>query len=210
MIRRLVLLACGALLAAVCLAGFAWFLERRQAWDAEARLTSDPSKLPEMDVGLVLGTGPFTHWRDGHVTTNIPFAYRLDAAAELWRAGKVRYLIVSGRRDGAYDEPTVMRDGLIERGVPAKAIFPDFGGNRTFTSILRVRGVSGVKRIVIVSQPAHVERALYIARSLGIDAWGLAAREEGPVRLSERLTLIAAAFRAWLDVVATVPAGEAP
>ena len=116
----------------VGIAGFAFILERRQAWEAAPRIVTDVAKLPEMDVALVLGTGPYTYRRDGSVTTNVPFGYRLDAAAELFRAGKVKYLIVSGRRDGAYDEPTAMRAGLVARGVPADAIYRDFGGVRTY------------------------------------------------------------------------------
>ena len=91
-------------------------------------------------------------------------------------------------------------------GVPARAIYPDYGGRRTFNSVLRLRSITGVKSVVIVSQLAHVERALYLARSLGIDAWGFPAREEGPVNPVERLMLVAAALRAWWDVTSVLPA----
>ncbi len=201
-------LGLGLLVLAVLAAG--WIEQWRQAEASAAQLVGDPANLPDIKVALVLGTGPLTHWRDGRVTPNIPFVYRLDAAAALWQAGKVKDLIVSGNRKDDYDEPTAMRAGLIERGVPAGVIYRDEAGYRTIYSILRARSVFGLKRLVIVSQRAHVERAMYLARAVGIDAWGLAAREEQPggPGLAERLTLAAAALRAWADVTVGASVAE--
>ena len=85
---------------------------------------------------LVLGTIPY----DPPGWPNPSFDRRLDSAADLWRAGKVKYLIVSGNREGdGYDEPTAMRDRLIARGVPSNVIYRDFAGLRTVTSIVRAR-----------------------------------------------------------------------
>jgi len=191
-------------------AALAWFERHEQIVEAAPRLTSDPQKVPHVDVALVPGTGPLTYWPDGHVAPNIPFVNRLDAAAALWRAGKIKYVIASGNRTGAYDEPTAIRDGLVERGVPAEIIYRDFAGYRTLDSLLRARDIYGVKRLVIVSQKSHDERALFLGRALGIDAWGLAVREEEPdgPSLLERLTVAGQALLAWWDVAVATPARE--
>jgi SanA protein len=130
--------------------------------------------MPAVDVALVLGTSKLMP--DG--TPDVIFDNRLEAAASLWKAGKVKYLIVSGNHTGRYDEPTDMRDGLVARGVPANVIYRDGNGFRTWESVVRARDVFGLKRLAIVSQRAHVARALFLARSLGVDASGLEAAED--------------------------------
>jgi SanA protein len=136
-----------------------------------------PDRLPDADVALVLGT--LTHNRHGLLTLEL--SERLDAAVELWGSGRIKYLIVSGNRDGkGYEEPTVMRDVLVQRGVPASAIYRDFAGLRTVTSIVRARDIYGQKRFIVVSQRAHVDRALFLARHLGLDAWGYYPQEADP------------------------------
>lgn len=136
----------------------------------KAYASADVDRLPSVDVGLVLGTLVYSgHFRGPNPT----FVRRLDAAVELWRAGKVRYLIVSGNgEDKTQDEPTVMRDFLVQRGVPAEAIYRDHAGLRTMTSIVRARDIYGQKRLIVVSQDDHVSRALFLARHLGVEAWG--------------------------------------
>lgn len=132
--------------------------------------------LPRVDAALVLGTLPFQP--PGELN---PFlGERLTAAAELWRAGKVRYLIVSGNRDRDldYDEPTAMRDALVEFGVPSGVIYRDYYGFRTVDSVVRARDIYGQRRLIIVSQAFHVERAVFLARHLGIEAWGYHAEDD--------------------------------
>ncbi len=208
MSRRLVRSMSLGVAVVLAVAAFAFFQVEWQARQAAPRIARDPAQLPAVEVGMVLGTGPLTYGRNGGVWPNIPFVYRLDAAVALWRAGKVRYLLASGKREGTYDEPSAMRAGLIERGVPASVIYCDFDGYRTLDSILRAGSIYGLKRVTIVSQEVHVERALYLAPAAGIEAWGLAAREERPggPGLMERITLSAIATRAWWDVMAGTPA----
>ena len=101
--------------------------ERRLEDLAAPHVTDDPAALPAIDVALVLGAAPI----GPEGGPNRYFEYRLDAAAALWRAGKVKYFLVSGdHRPPDYDEPTAMRAGLIERGVPAGVIYRDFAGVR--------------------------------------------------------------------------------
>src|SRR5688500_7153101 len=91
---------------------------------ARGRLARHLEELPENDVALVLGTAPtIGRW------SNPFFVGRVDAAAELFRRGKVKHLLVSGDNSRrTYDEPTAMRDALIARGVPEGAITRDYAG----------------------------------------------------------------------------------
>jgi SanA protein len=185
------LFAMGALaLTAVLLA---WFAERRLERTAEAATFDDVARVPEAEAALVLGTAPI----GPEGGPNVYFVRRLDAAAALWKAGKVKYLILSGSEG----EPAAMRAGLIARGVPSEAIYLDAAGYRTWDSVMRARDIYGQTRIVIVSQRFHLSRALYLARHAGIDAWGFAARDvDTPYSVFTKLRRYPSALRAYYDV----------
>jgi SanA protein len=143
---------------------------------ASGRCFDQPDHLPAHEVALVLGCSRNT----AHGWSNPFFEHRIHAAASLYRSGKVRYFIVSGdnSRPG-YDEPSDMKQALVERGVPADRIYRDFAGLRTLDSVVRAREIFGVTEVVIVSQRFHVERALYLASAYGIDATGYCAGDIG-------------------------------
>ncbi len=120
---------------------------------------------------LVLGAGVYG---DGEPTAVLEG--RLRAALELWRAGKVRWFLVSGdNRTLAYNEPQAMRRWLVKQGVPPLLIVSDYGGRRTYDSLRRARDVFGQRKVVVVTSDFHMARALYLARTLGLEAWGVAA-----------------------------------
>ena len=197
---RLILLALFGLgAAALAVTLLAWLAERQLHRTAAALSFADVATVPAADVALVLGTaliGP-----EGG--PNRYFVYRLDAAAELWKAGKVKFLIASG----AGEEPDAMRAGLIARGVPGSVIYRDPSGYRTWDSVLRARDVFGLKRMIIVSQQFHLDRALFIAREHGIEAWGLQARDvEAPYSIFTELRRYPSALRAYYDVWTDAPA----
>jgi len=200
---RLILFAL-FLVGAVALAGvlLAWLAERRLDGLADARMSGDASRLPDVDVALVLGTAPI----GPEGGPNVYFVRRLDAAAALWKAGKVKYLIVSG----SDVEPDAMRDGLIARGVPAAAIYRDPAGDRTWDSVLRARDVFGQKRLIIVSQRFHLSRALFLANHAGIEAWGFEARDvDSPYSVFTELRRFPSALRAFFDVWTEAPPPQA-
>jgi SanA protein len=115
------------------------------------------------------------------------YAARIEAAAALWKQGKVRKLLVSGdNRQHNYNEPKVMRADLMTAGVPKDAIACDFAGLRTLDSVARARRIFGQDKVTVVSQRFHNERAIFLAGGWGVDAIGLNA--ESPV-LSPRLRL---------------------
>ena len=98
---------------------------------------------------------------------------RLDVAAELYKAGKTKAIIVSGHVDYSYNEPKGMRDELVAQGIPANRIVMDQGGDDTYTSCARARDVFGVTSLIVVTQTYHLPRAVTTCRLLGIDATGV-------------------------------------
>jgi SanA protein len=141
---------------------------------ARGRTYSDPAAIPARRVGLVLGCSRFL----GGGYRNSFFDNRIQAAAQLVRAGKVRYLVVSGDNHvRGYDEPKDMKDSLVQAGVPAENIFCDYAGLRTLDSIVRVREIFGQSAVTIISQEFHNQRAIFIAEHRGIDAIGFNAPE---------------------------------
>ena len=154
-------------------------------------------------AGLVLGSARLV--RD--YVPNLFFANRITAAADLFKAGKVEFLIVSGnqarggRPQGGYDEPADMRDALIAAGVPAERIYRDYAGYRTLDSVVRAKQIFGQDRVIVISQPFHLERALFLARAHALDDDGFAA-EDVPLRYAVRTDLreIGARMAAFLDV----------
>ncbi len=170
--RALAVLACGGL-AALALIAFAHF--RVDAY--RPAVHRDVSAAPANPVGLLLGTSKTVFGRP-----NLFFRTRVAAAAELFHAGKVRALLVSGdhSRDD-YNEPQDMKDALVAAGVPAEAVFLDYAGFSTLDSVVRAKEVFGLDRFTVISQPFHCERALYIAAAHGIEAAGFAAADLGGV-----------------------------
>ncbi|MFJ5820885.1 SanA/YdcF family protein [Streptomyces microflavus] len=127
---------------------------------------------PAREVAMVFGAGL---WK-GRPTPYL--AHRLDAAAELYRAGKVKVVLVTGDNSRVeYDEPDAMRTYLTERGVPDDRIVSDYAGFDSWDSCVRAKKIFGVDRAVLVSQGFHIHRATTLCRSAGIDAYGVGVDE---------------------------------
>lgn len=161
-------------------------------------VSADRSKLPSTRVALVLGCS--RQLSDGR--TNLFFERRIQAAAELFRAGQVQYLLLSGDNSRVgYDEPSDMRRALLAAGVPASRIVLDHAGFRTLDSVLRAKQVFGLRELIVVSQRFHGERAVYLARAHGMRAWAYAAADVGgPEGLRVRLREVISRLAAVLDV----------
>lgn len=155
--------------------------------------------IPNVRAAVVLGCVKFL--KDG--SHNQFYGYRMRAAAELYAAGKVGAIIVSGDNHvRGYDEPSDMKADLIAAGVPAERIVCDYAGFRTLDSVIRAKEVFGAENFVVVSQPFHVRRAIFLARGFGCDAYGYAAENVRGVNsvmtlLREQLAKVAA----LLDVI---------
>lgn len=169
--RRLRLILSFTLLGAVV---FVLFANLRILNAHNDRLYTDASRIPARETGLVLGASRMLS--DGR--PNLHFESRMDATAALYRAGKIKRVIVSGdngRR--TYDEPSMMKESLVARGVPASAIICDYAGFRTLDSVVRARAVFGLKDCIIITQRYHNTRALEIAGATGLDALGFCAKD---------------------------------
>ena len=119
------------------------------------------------EYGLLLGTTPQA--RIGG--NNYFFTYRIDAAEALYKAGKIKKLLISGDANSldGIDETQCMKDTLVARGVPAQAIVLDGKGYSTIESVVRAKQVYGCSEVTIISQPFHNERAIYLAKHLRLD-----------------------------------------
>lgn len=140
------------------------------------RIYTSTDSVPSRPVALVLGTSPTVAGRK-----NLFFERRMDAAAKLYRSGKVKAIFVSGDNGSVYyDEPGAMQKALVQRGVPTSAITQDHAGFRTLDSVLRAKRVFGVKAVTLVTDDFHLPRALFIARHEGLDAVGFQTKPLPP------------------------------
>jgi SanA protein len=161
------------------LGGAGFFLVLSNWWVSRAggySLFDSVPDIPENEVGLVLGAAPTL----ASGLSNRYFVFRMDSAAQLFHAGKVKVLILSGNRRGElYDEPAEMRKALINRGVPDQVLVEDPGGVRTIESVARAKLIFGVERLTIISQEFHNRRALFFCRHYDIEAVALNADSVG-------------------------------
>lgn len=192
-----------AVLSVLLLAGMAWGLVvycNNMVGSYGKYCYDDVENIPPRNVALLLGvakTAPSGN-------PNAFFRGRIEAAAKLYHAGKIVHIIISGdnsRKD--YSEPQDMKEALMEKGVPETAMTLDYAGFRTLDSVVRAKNVFEKDKYLIITQPGHAERAVYIARKHGVDASAFYATEPTHLqwlvkrnRKREKYARIAA----WLDV----------
>ena len=129
-----------------------------------------PADVPAAPVALVFGCGY-------SASGPSPVMYdRVATAAELYHAGKVQKLLMTGDNSQPnYNEPEMMRQTARRLGVPDQDIAMDYAGFCTYDSVYRAKAVFGISSVILVSQAYHLPRALFIARQLGLNAVGAAA-----------------------------------
>lgn len=142
-------------------------------YNASGRTYDNLDSMPHNRYGLLLATSPITP----RGTHNFYFDFRVKAADELYKVGKIDYIIASGgdyRSKERYgcDEPRSIHDSLVARGIPSERIILDYDGTRTINSISKVKNVYSIDSITIISQKFHNERAIYQADHFGIHAIG--------------------------------------
>lgn len=173
------------------------------AWivlDTEPLRYDSPSAVPVSDAALVFGAGLQP---DGSPSPLL--ADRIHAAVLLYRAGRVKRLILSG--DGlspGHDEPAAMAKQAEGEGVPASAIVRDPQGLHTWDTCSRAATLYGVRSAVAVSQSYHLPRAIYTCRSLGISTTGFSfARVPYGGSPAVRLREVVSLDLAWWQVLFT-------
>ena len=183
-------------MAVLLAADLLWALGRFPA-ASRGRVYAAEALPPEGCPVLVLGAGVYG---DGEPTAVLES--RLQTALGLWRAGKVRWFLVSGdNRTLSYNEPQAMRRWLLKQGVPPLLIVSDYAGRRTYDSLLRARDVFRQRKVVVVTSDFHMARALYLAQALGIDAYGVPASSNAGLFARSRFWVreIGARHLAWWD-----------
>jgi vancomycin permeability regulator SanA len=131
-------------------------------------ISPDQAKDIQADCVLVLGAGV---WGD---TMSPVLRDRVDVGIDLYESGAVKKILMSGDHGRVnYDEVNAMKNHALKRGVPAEDIFLDHAGFTTYESMYRARDVFLVEKVIVVTQEFHMGRSLYIARSLGMEAYGV-------------------------------------
>ncbi len=172
--------------------------------NAKGKTFSEIDSIKPDEVGLLLGTTPQA--RINRIT-NYFFIYRIDAAEELYKAGKIKKILISGDENSldGVNEPECMRDSLLLRGVPASDIILDGKGFRTICSVINANKIFGLKSFIVISQQFHNERAIYQADHLGLDIESIQAyNAENPKSRRAYLTLIREYFarvKMFLDLL---------
>ena len=128
------------------------------------------SKLSDVDCIIILGAGI---WGD---KPSPMLEDRLQEGIKLYQNNVSDKIIMSGDHGREeYDEVNIMKKYAIENGVPSENIFMDHAGFSTYESIYRAKDIFKAKKVVIVTQKYHLYRALYIAKQLGLEAYGVGA-----------------------------------
>jgi SanA protein len=166
------------------------------------RTYTHPADVPPRQVAIVFGAAV----RGGRPTPVL--ADRVEAAVELYRAGRVQKLIMTGdNRFVDYNEPAAMIAYARELGVPEEDLVADYAGRRTYDSCYRARDIFGVKQAVLVTQGFHLNRALFICDRLGLEVVGYAAdrRVYPDSQWVWRLREVPALALAWWDTTIRKP-----
>ena len=162
------------------------------------QLYSDINSIPSNKVGILLGASK--KLANGY--DNLFFKYRIEAAAALYKAGKIKHIIVSGdNHKKEYDEATDMRDALIAEGVPDSCITLDYAGFRTLDSMVRCLKIFGQTDVTIISQEFHNERAAFIGNYYKMNVVAFNAKDvPNQFSLKTRVREYFAKFKAVLDL----------
>jgi SanA protein len=162
------------------------------------KIYTDINEIPVKKAALVLGTSKYV----SKGKKNYYYTYRIKAAVQLWKAKKINAIVVSGDKSKYYDEVTTMFKDLIKAGIPSAYITRDFGGFRTFDSIVRAKEIFDLDDYIIVSQKFHLDRALYIAKEKNQRAIGFAAKEVKGTQTHQKMEgrENLAMIKAYLDI----------
>jgi SanA protein len=155
----------------------------------------DPTDAPVAEAALVPGAALNARRMPAPI-----FMDRIRTAVTLYREGKVEKVLISGDNSSvAHNEVDNVRLYLVDQGIPEEDIFLDHAGFDTYSSMYRARTVFGASRILIVSQSFHLPRAVFIARSLGLEAYGVSA-DEGHILFNNYVREVFANVKAILDL----------
>ncbi len=159
-------------------------------------ITTDEQLLPTTQTALVLGAGLLTSGKLSAI-----FKDRIDIAILLYTTGKVDKILVSGDDGTAtHNEVNPAREYLLSQGIPSTDIFLDHAGFDTYSSMYRAKVIFHVKSATIVTQSFHLPRSIFIARRLGINAYGAPA-DQHPYSFKNNIREVFATVKAYFNVM---------
>lgn len=166
--------------------------------------TFDLASVPSAQVALVPGAGITADDRP-----TLALQDRIDGAIELYRAGKVQKILMSGDNSSIYyNEPGVMANYAIEQGIPESDIIQDYAGRRTYDTCYRAKEIFGLESVIITTQKYHLPRMVFLCEQFGLETYGL------PIKQSDYLLNryifwkareVLASLGAYLDVYILKP-----
>lgn len=163
---------------------------------AHPYITNNQNEIPESDTAIVLGAGLLTSEKLSPI-----FKDRVDIAIALYKGGKVKKILVTGDNGtAAHNEVTPAGEYLLTQGIPTTDIFLDHAGFDTYSSMYRARDVFLIRSAIIVTQSFHLPRSVFIARMLGIDAYGVPA-DQHPYSIKNNIREVLANIKAVMDII---------
>ncbi len=138
------------------------------------KIYTEVTEIPPNKVGLLLGTSKFL----SNHQINLYYKYRIEAAIQLFKAGKIEFILISGDNGSKnYNEPKLMKEDLVKNGIPEANIYLDYAGFRTLDSVLRAKKVFNQNSFTVISQEFHNERAVFLAEYYSINAIAFNAKD---------------------------------
>ena len=166
--------------------------------------TFDVSSVPVAQVALVPGAGITADDRP-----TLALRDRIDGAIELYRAGKVQKILMSGDNSSIYyNEPGAMANYAIEQGIPESDIVLDYAGRRTYDTCYRAKEIFGLESVIITTQKYHLPRMVFLCEQLGLNTVGIPVEQSN--YLLNRYILwnvreVLATLAAYLDIYVLKP-----
>ncbi len=140
--------------------------------------TFDLASVPPAQVALVPGAGITADDRP-----TLALRDRIDGAIELYRAGKVQKILMSGDNSSIYyNEPGAMANYAIEQGIPEADIVQDFAGRRTYDTCYRAKEIFGLESVIITTQKYHLPRMVFLCEQLGLSTSGFPVEQSNYLR----------------------------
>lgn len=169
MIRQLIKAILRFFLTFSLLALFILFLTRFVFLLYASPKTFTVDEVSAQRVAIVFGAGLYRDGSAGPVLSD-----RVETAVQLYQANKVDKILMSGDNSYIeYNEPEAMRQYALERGIPDEDIVLDYAGRRTYDSCYRAKEIFQVESAILVTQPFHMARALYLCNTFGIESIGV-------------------------------------
>lgn len=152
------------------------------------------NKIQAMHTGIVLGAGIRY---DG--TLSDILKDRADTAIELFQAGKIEKILVSGDNGTMeHNEVVPTQKYLISQGIPKNIIFLDYAGFDTYDSMYRAKHIFHVKSAIIITQNFHLARSVYLCQKMGIECVGTSADKHHYIKIAQFT------MREWISRVKAV------